>query len=421
MMQKLLTALLEGNLFQKMFCALKKHVKHILISIDYMVSYFPQKYCRSHLKIVPNRIVIMTNTFNYTCNPKYIYEALCKSGFDLDIYWIIRKNKNVENFPPSTKLLQLGTWQCLKAVYSAKIWLDNGIVFSNYYDKKEAQIHIQTMHGSLGIKRLDNAVIARNARGGSGKRVVKREEENTNLVITNSKFEEDVFKTVFWHDTPMLRLGHARTDILFLTQCSEVIKRVRENLWRKYKIPKDCKIVLYAPTHRLNLTIDDLDIDYQLLCEELEKKFGGQFVVLFRLHPRMLRIMKNLVEEPHIFNVTDYPDIQELMLVTDIAITDYSSWIYDYLNTRKPGFIYATDIDRYNNRTGFYYPLEETPFPICEDNDDLVLAIRNFDNDIYQKKVEKFLREKDAVDDGHSAERIALKIIELIGNDIQRG
>ena len=58
-MQKLLTALLEGNLFQKMFCALKKHVKHILISIDYMVSYFPQKYCRSHLKIVPNRIVIM--------------------------------------------------------------------------------------------------------------------------------------------------------------------------------------------------------------------------------------------------------------------------------------------------------------------------------------------------------------------------
>lgn len=49
------------------------------------------------------------------------------------------------------------------------------------------------------------------------------------------------------------------------------------------------------------------------------------------------------------------------------------------------------------------------------------MAIRNFDNDIYQKKVEKFLREKDAVDDGHSAERIALKIIELIGNDIQRG
>lgn len=414
MIQKVGNALLEGNFLRKCFGIAEKCIRRVLNKLDRMVSYLPRKYYRAHVEIVPNRIAIMTNTFGYTCNPKYIYQALSQYGTELDIYWITKGKKKLEGYPEGTKVVQFGTAECFKIVYSAKIWLDNGIAFSNYFDKKEDQIHIQTMHGSLGIKKLDNAVLSRNARGKSGQKVVQREENNTNLVITNSKFEEDVFRTVFWHDTPMERLGHARTDILFSDKKSELIQKVRERLWKDYSVPKTSKIVLYGPTHRKNLTAQDLDLDCELLCEELKKKWGGDYVVLFRLHDRSLNLLKDINRQVCMFNVTDYPDIQELMMVTDVAITDYSSWIYDFVNTKRPGFIYATDIDRYNNRTGFYYPLEETPFPICEDNEDLVRAIQEFDMEAYQQNVDCFLQDKCAIDDGHSSERIAARIVQMI-------
>ena len=108
-------------------------------------------------------------------------------------------------------------------------------------------------------------------------------------------------------------------------------------------------------------------------------------------------------------------DIQQLMLVTSLGITDYSSWIYDYVVTSKAGIIFATDTERYNNNTGLYYPLEATPFPVAKSEKELIQAINNYDMDVYKKKVKDFLEEKEAVDDGHSAERIVDWIETLLG------
>lgn len=362
-------------------------------------------------EIESNKIAIMTNTYSYTCNPKYIYEELIRRRLDYKIVWLVnRKNISKLGYPDNARVVSINTPQGIKEVYSSKIWLDNGIAFSNHFDKKEGQIHIQTMHGSLGIKRLDNAVICRNERGEEGQRVVKRESNETDYVITNSQFEEDVFHTVFWKNTPMVRLGHARTDILFETDQYK-IQEIREDLLKRYGIPVDKKLVLYAPTHRKGMTIEDLSIDYKDMVDVLQEKFGDEYVVMIRMHKRTKNIMlKNVENDDHnkdiLFDVTNYPDIQELMLVTSIGITDYSSWIYDYVLTRKPGFIFATDLERYNNNTGLYYPLEETPFPVCKSHEELVKNIREFDSDYYVKRVEEFLEEKQAVDDGHAAERI---------------
>ncbi len=147
------------------------------------------------------------------------------------------------------------------------------------------------------------------------------------------------------------------------------------------------------------------------MCKALQEKFGGEYVVMIRMHKKTKNIAlgKELGGKPEgkvLYDVTDYPDIQELMLVASIGITDYSSWIYDYVLTRKPGFIFATDLERYNTNTGFYYPLEETPFPICQSHGQLVEEIRRFDNGKYLQRVEGFLAEKQSVDDGASAKRI---------------
>ena len=103
------------------------------------------------------------------------------------------------------------------------------------------------------------------------------------------------------------------------------------------------------------------------------------------------------------------------MVVADAFITDYSSCIYDYVLTRRPGFIYATDISQYNNERGFYYPLEQTPFPISTNNKELLKNIENFDENLYLKKIDQFLLEKGCIDDGHASERIAEKIAQIMG------
>lgn len=362
----------------------------------------------------PKKIAIMTNTFHYTCNPKYIYEELTRRGDDFDIVWLVKNLANATGYPEGARLAQYNTREGIREVFSAKLWLDNGIAFSNKFDKKPDQLHIQTMHGSLGIKSIDNAVLSRNARGESGQLVVRRESENTNYVITNSKFEEDVFRRVFWKNTPMVRLGHARTDILFEDDPA-VIGRIRNALRDEYGIPVDRKLALFAPTHRKGLEADDIYIDYPRLKAVLEKSFGGEFAVMVRLHDRTKDLDLEGLDNPFVYDVGSYPDMQELMLVTSVGITDYSSWIFDYVVTRRPGFHYVTDIDRYLQNTGLAYPIEQSPFPYARTHEGLMRAIEGFDGNRFVLDVERFLEDKQAVDDGHSAARIVDWFEELLG------
>lgn len=370
---------------------------------------------RATTRTQPGKVAIMTNTFRYTCNPKYIYEELSRRKAGLDIVWLVDKHAESSGYPVDAHIVRYDTPEGMREAYSAQLWIDNGIAFSNKFERKGDQIHVQTMHGSLGIKRIDNAVLSRNARGWRGRRVVRRETENTDYVITNSKFEEDVFKRVFWKDVPMLRLGHARTDILFSDDHS-TISRIRMSLAERYGISGDCKIAMFAPTHRAGLAAEDIYIDYRRLKEALEERFGGSFAIVVRLHDRTKNLNLEGLDEPFVYEAGDYPDMQELMLVTDVGITDYSSWIFDYVLTCRPGFHYATDINRYDMRTGLAYPIEESPFPLAQSFDELLDRIAGFDEREFRADAASFLREKQSVDDGHAAERIVDWLLETIGD-----
>ena len=382
--------------------------------------YIWNRYCkdsrkrsiRNKAKVQMNRIAVMTNTGTYTCNPKYIVEEIIRRKLPYEIAWILDDPKKGKDYPTGTRMLRLHSDECLKYVYSARIWLDNGIAFSNYFERRDDQLHIQTMHGSLGIKKLDNAVLGRNRRGREGQLVVQRESELTDYVITNSVFEENVFRGVFWKNTPMVRLGHARTDVLF-SKDSEMQGLIRKRLQKEFGVPLDHKLVLYGPTHRRGLTAEDLITDYSSLTQALEQRFGGKYSVLLRLHPRTKNLFEGRSRLSHVFDVTSYPDIQELMLVSDVGITDYSSWIFDYVLTNKPGFIYASDQERYENRTGLCYPLTDTPFPVSSTFEELCEQIRAFSEEKYIQLVEAFLEKKGSVDDGHAAERIVKWIEQL--------
>ena len=177
---------------------------------------------------------------------------------------------------------------------------------------------------------------------------------------------------------------------------------------------------MYAPTFRDKSTdLSIYSLEMKQLKNALDDRFGGHWVILTRLHPKLKNLKEQFMnkELDYVFDVTDYSDIQELLVSVDSVITDYSSCIYDFMLTRKPGFIFATDIERYNISRGFYYPLESTPFPISKNINELVNNIKNFNYENYIKDVDKFLDGKGCIDNGTASEKVVGLIQNIIESD----
>ena len=123
-----------------------------------------------------------------------------------------------------------------------------------------------------------------------------------------------------------------------------------------------------------------------------------------------------ITEDLGIINVSNYADIQELLVTADVCISDYSSCIFDYLHTGRPAFIYAPDHASFERSRGLYYPLVQTPFPIAEDNEQMLNNICSFDLDAYSRKISQFLEEKGSMEDGHASERVVNFLQKIISS-----
>ncbi len=362
---------------------------------------------RNRIKTVPNRILFFTFQGSYTCNPKYICEEILLRHPNNEVVWVSLDGRG--NFPKDIPVVRLGSVSYYKALYSSKILVENAFNYvKRPFKKKTCQVHIQTMHGSLGIKRIDPSS------GYSRKRNQKgfKSAADTDYLFSNSDIENMIYRTSFWGGTPILEIGHARTDVLFCNRQEEA--RIRDRIRHFYGLDPDTRIALYAPTYLSSGSQACEPLDFSGLRNALTQRFGGTWVVMSRMHPRDCRRDLTGSKEDSVLDGNAYEDIQELMVGIDFGVTDYSSWIYDYVLTEKPGAVYAPDLAEYMNTTGLYYPISETPFFCALTNKDLVDGILAFDTDIYHKKVAVFLKEKGCVDDGQSSFRAGEVINDLI-------
>ena len=326
------------------------------------------------------------------------------------------KEKNV--FPEQIRLVGYGSKQALKELASAKIWIDNQR--KNYFlkkglRKKEGQYYIQTWHGSLGIKKLDADVDA--FVGELKQEWVNRSKLDSSMMdylLTDSEFENKIFRRALWFNNEIKEFGHPRNDIFF-KDSTKIQQKVRDF----YNIPEDKKILLYVPSFRDSGNIDCYDLEYEKILKAMEDRFGGDWICLARLHPRTKKYDKELImESDKLIDACFYPDIQELLVSSDVAITDYSSCIFDFMLSRKPAFVFATDIKDFNNDRGFYYPLESTPFPIAVNNKELVENVLKFDDEKYQKDITNFLEDKGCMEDGHASERVVDLIEQIMKEEV---
>ena len=374
-------------------------------NIDAFIGKISRKLAYRKGRVQENKLFVMTFDNDYTCNARYIVDEIIRQNLPIDIVWVGNKMTMESNkFPSKVRVVRRTSIEMYEEQASAKIWLDNALNCL-WYDmpKKKDQIYINTWHGSMGIKKLQ----------GNDKWMAfaKKCKKTTDYMIANSTFEEEVYRTTFWPDTPIWKCGHARNDILFEKESSD---RLRVEVADYFGVDTDKKLLLYAPTFRDSGDVSCYNIDYKALKEAMEKKYGGDWIILVRMHYKNRTGAAAFKPNDWLKDAGDYPDMQKLIAVADFGITDYSSWAYDYVLTRRPMVLYAPDAEQYQNGRGLYYPLEETPFPVVFDNKGLSEAVQSFDDSVYQARIDKFLEARGCYEQGTAAKQIVENIKQLM-------
>lgn len=383
---------------------------------------FTADFCKQYadLPVCKNKVVFDNYMGGgYGCNGKYVLEYLLSEepefAKELDLVWITKDaDKRRGMFPQQVRLVEYGSQEAMKEYATARIWVNN-FQMVHYLNKglvkREGQTYIQMWHGSFGIKKIESGV-GYLQKDKAWLALAKKNAQYTDYWISNSTFETNVYKEAFWGAEEILEYGHPRNDIFF-GDTTQICDKVRE----AYGIDRDRKILLYVPTFRDQNKGQAKMPEVEKLLQSMEKRFDGRWIFALRNHPRHVGDLQVSQQSGSAVDVTDYPDIQELLAAADVVLTDYSSAIFDFVLTKKPGFLLVEDYEEYRDLRGLYYPPEESPFPVAYSQQELLENMERFDEQDYLKKADEFLERMESAEDGKAAERVVLLIKGEIKHD----
>lgn len=371
-------------------------------------------------KPIQTNKIVFRSFDTYSDHGKYITEQLLKRSNGIDIVWILKDLR--EDLPIGVRAVWIENWK--KYIYemeTAYIWIVNTLVPSCIIKRKE-QIYIHTKHwASITLKKfyLDASTITD---VGEDVRQWRHNGSCMDYVFTGSRFDTESFRRGFDFKKEAVQVGSPRTDAMFRAE------ECRQKVTDIYHLDKTKKILLYAPTYRYKkektgmheAEARSVGLDDSLIRDALESKFGGEWDILFRLHPSVAKESKKFVNDRCVVDVSAYPDSEELASACDVMVTDYSSIMFEPAFVKKPVFLFALDKAEYiDHEYDFLLDYEMLPFPSAETNEELVNCIMDFDKEAYEKRVTVFLEQYGVREDGHASERAAEFIIGLFDRNIQ--
>jgi len=170
--------------------------------------------------------------------------------------------------------------------------------------------------------------------------------------------------------------------------------------YKKYPELRAKKIVLYTPTFR-ETEEENNQILQKFDMQKLVDALGEEWVLLIRLHPQ---IRGNIPKLPkRCVDMTEYPDIKDLFIVSDVLINDYSSTVVEYVLLQKPIILYAYDLDAYDR--GFYNSYRETaPGVLVRNMDEMLDAFSHLD--VQTNKYQDFIKQQYDYLDQNATKRI---------------
>jgi CDP-glycerol glycerophosphotransferase len=380
---------------------MKKIIKKILRRFGALISFF--------FPINKNKILISSYYGRgYGDNLKYIIkELLSRNIKGLKLVWVIKDKEESKSLPNGIATCFIGSIKFYYHMATSKIWLDN--CRKSFYYKKKKQFYIQTWHG-FALKKIEKD--AEHNLSPVYVKSAKKDSTAIDVIVSCSAFMNKIYRNSFWYDGDIVNFGAPRNDII-VSQDMEIIKKVKSY----FSIEENTGIILYAPTFRKEQSLSAYSLDYKKLMSSCNVKFGKKYVVLVRLHPNITDLAKNIEYNEEIKNATSYPDMQELLVATDLLISDYSSLMFDYALSYKPVFMFATDIDSYKNDRNFYFNLMDLPFAVSINNEELERNIMSFDAEEYRCGLKAFFNSVGMICDGQASNKVVDMIISVLKKD----
>lgn len=331
----------------------------------------------------------------YSDSPRAVADEMRSRGWK--VYWVVKNAAEAQNLPDNVTPIMLDSTKAIYHLCTAGVWVDNCRKWA-YTQKRGKTCYVQAWHG-FPLKRIEGDAAA--ALDASYVTAAKKDSKIADLFLSDSTFLTKIYRRAFWYSGEVLECGFPRNDIL-VNGDPNIVKRVRNSL----NIPNGVRLLLYAPTFRKDMGLSVYDVDYARCVTALEHRFGGKWLILAKLHPNVASKASQLSLDPNfVLNVSDYPDIQDLYLASDAMLSDYSSVMFDYMNTGKPCFLYVNDLSAYKDDRNFYFDLDKLPYSRAESNTELEKIILNFDQTAQSKAIARFCNEFGIKENGTAAKQ----------------
>jgi CDP-glycerol glycerophosphotransferase len=337
-------------------------------------------------------------------NPQAIAEELRRRGDTREHIWAVT-DWSVP-VPPGGTAVLAGTESYYEALARSRYLIANDDMQA-WHVKRAGQVYVQTWHGTP-LKRIGFDISQ--PQFVSGTRYLehlKQEVAKWDLLLSPNPFSTPIMRRAFRYDGEICESGYPRNDVLCSGDAGRIAAQARERLG----IPAGKRVILYAPTWR-----DDqyyasgrYRFDFRLDLEQAWRQLGPDTVILLRGHHHMADDVPPGTRPGFVLNVTGYPSMAELCLVSDALITDYSSVMFDFAPTGKPMLFFTYDLETYRDRLrGFYFDFEaEAPGPLLGTSAEVVAALGDLDavTARYAGAYQAFTTRFCPLDDGKAAAR----------------
>lgn len=334
--------------------------------------------------------------YQYACNPRYISEYLVK--YHPGEYEIIWAFQNPNEFRLLEKDgIKVVNYNSLRRFFyeaTAKFSINNIGSFS-YLPLRKGQEHVNTWHSGFDMtgcaltEPRNDKIMCKTLRMSSN--------ETTLFLSSNQWFSEFALQKEFDYYGEVLNYGLPRSDDLVNENRIKLEKKMREYLG----VDSDTVIFMYGPTWRYGGIKDNPHVDLLQVCEILEKKYGDNYLVIKRSH----HLAKEKVpDSKHIKDMTEYPNVEEIMPAVNIFVSDYSSLIWDASLVHAYVILFTPDVDKYAEERTMYKPIREWGYPVAITQEELDKELFKVDLAQGRIRADNFLEKYGSYETGKAAE-----------------
>lgn len=362
-----------------------------------------------------HKLVIFESFFGrqYSCNPRAIYEHMKNHCPEYRLIWVsergYEKTFNAHHLPYVRRYSL--HWVLLMG--RAGYWVTN-IRFPEWFHKPAHTIYLQTWHGTP-LKKLALDTEEYFLGGTTVEQYKKnfvKESGMWDYLVSPNRYSSEIFTRAFGFNGTMIETGYPRNDFLYRANDHETIEQIKE----RCGLPKDKKIILYAPTWRDDqfYTKGKYKFKLDLDLKQMRATLGKDYLIIIRLHYLIADQLDLSGYRGFAYDFSRHEDIRELYLISDLLITDYSSVFFDYANLKRPMIFFTYDLESYKNHLrGFYFDFERmAPGPIVRTTGQVIKSIRDIEDTGFAvgSNFVPFFDQFCDLEDGHASERVVNRV-----------